>query len=58
MGIGGTIDIKGNWIIKPLFNAITYSQGFYMVRFTHKIGYMNSQANWVINPYDDNHEYF
>ena len=46
----GKINIKGEWVIQPIFDWLDHfdKYGFYKVEINQKYGYVDSKGNWVI----------
>jgi hypothetical protein len=52
----GKVDLKGNWIIQPVFDSLGEfdNHGYCMARLNEKSGFIDRNGNWIIQPiYED-----
>lgn len=56
----GFIDVKGNWLIQPMFDAVGHfdEQGYCKATINAKEGFIDKNGNWKIQPVYDNLRYF
>jgi hypothetical protein len=52
----GFVDVKGNWLIQPMFEAVGYfdKQGYCKATINTKEGFIDKNGNWRIQPIYDN----
>jgi serine/threonine protein kinase len=52
----GFVDVKGNWLIQPMFDAVGYfdKQGYCKATINTKEGFIDKNGNWKIQPIYDN----
>jgi serine/threonine protein kinase len=52
----GKVDIKGNWVIQPMFDRLDdfNDQGYCRAESNGKYGFIDRRGNWVIQPMFDN----
>jgi uncharacterized protein (TIGR02145 family) len=47
----GFIDVKGNWVIQPMFQSVReFHEGLAVAQINGKWGFIDTKGNWVIQP--------